>query len=313
MKTGYIWDQIFLGHDTSAYHPENPLRVKNLDFWSMEKELQGLEQVKNLNDLGRTSALRIHSNDYLLRFEKDVDTGRQWFDYFDTKIRPDTFEVALRSVSAAVSLTKQVCEGKINNGFAAIRPPGHHARVEKAKGFCFFNNVAICARYAQQVFSLKNILIIDWDVHPGDGTTNIFYDDPSVFVVSVHQDGIFNKAVGATTQTGSEEGEGSIFNIPIKERGDINDYLRLFEPELLKAAELCKPDMIFISCGFDAHYTDPVGNMKLDEKSFQRFTKLTMDIANKYCGGKIVSLLEGGYNTNTLRSNIRAHVETLMD
>jgi len=313
MKTGYIWDEIFLGHDTSIYHPENPFWVDGLDFFTMNKELQGLEQVHNRNELGRASALRIHTNDYKLRFEKDVNTGRQWFDYFDTKIKSDTFEVALRSVSAAVSLTSKVCEGKIKNGFAAIRPPGHHAKVEKAKGFCFFNNVAICARYAQQIYNMKNVLIIDWDVHPGDGTTSIFYDDPSVFVVSIHQDGIFSKAVGSTTQTGEGEGEGSIFNIPVKERGDINDYLRLFEPELIKAAQMCQPDLIFISCGFDAHYSDPVGNMNLDEKSFQRFTKFVKEIANQYCGGKIISLLEGGYNTKTLKNSVLAHVETLMD
>lgn len=312
MTTGYIWDKIFLGHKNSKMHPENPFRVDDLDFHSMRQDLPGLVEVINQEALGRPAALRIHSNKYLQRFERDATNGLEYFDYFDTKLREDTFEVALRSVSAAVSLTSAVCKGEVKNGFAAIRPPGHHATPEKAKGFCFFNNVAICARHAQMFFDCKKVLIVDWDVHPGDGTTSIFYDDPDVHVLSIHQDGIFSESVGTDDQRGRGEGEGTTYNVSLKERSNMTDYLRAFEPAVINAVERCKPDIIFISCGFDAHRGDPLGSMELDEDAFQRFTQIIMSLAAVHCNGRIVSILEGGYNTDILQSCVRSHVEILM-
>ena len=313
MKTGYIWDEIFLGHATSMYHPENPLRVNKLDFNTMNTDLPGLKKILNFKEIARPSALRVHPNDYLLRLEKESASGIEYFDYFDTKLKKDTYLVALSAVSAAVNLTIAVCKGEIKNGFAAIRPPGHHASEEKAKGFCFFNNVAICARYAQEIFNYKKVLIVDWDVHPGDGTAGIFYEDPDVHAFSIHQKGIFSESYDKDDQRGRGAGEGANYNVAMDERSNVTDYLRAFEPALLSAVERCKPDIIFISCGFDAHRGDPVGKMDLGEDAFQRFTKILMKMADIHCEGRIVSLLEGGYNASILQSCVRGHLEILMD
>jgi acetoin utilization deacetylase AcuC-like enzyme len=201
----------------------------------------------------------------------------------------------------------------VKNGFAAIRPPGHHAGAARARGFCYFNNIAICAKYAQAYFGLKKILIIDWDVHPGDGTMEIFYEDPDVYFLSIHQDGIFTDQVGTREQIGKGAGENTTCNLPLPEKSTELDYFRAFEPALERMAEQAKPELILISCGFDAHQADPLGRMSLKEESFGRMTKMVMEVAAHYCQGRVVSLLEGGYEPQALARCIHTHLETLIE
>ena len=313
MRTGYLWDPIYLGHFTTTIHPERPERAKVLNSESILKDLPGLIPIKTRPELGRPGILRVHSPKYLEFVEKEVTRGAQWLDQFENKIQHDSLQVAIHSAAGALSITDAVFKDQIDNGFAAIRPPGHHAAVESSKGFCIFNNVAICARFAQQIHNIKQVLIIDWDVHPGDGTMSIFYEDPSVHLLSLHQDGIFTKKIGTKEQKGRGEGLGTTYNFPLEEQSYELDYLKSFEPALLNAMERCRPELILISCGFDAHKGDPVGNMRLETKSFAVFTKLVREMAKDFNHPKIVSLLEGGYNPKILPGCTRAHLEQLMD
>ncbi|OVE81985.1 hypothetical protein BVY03_01675 [bacterium K02(2017)] len=312
-KTGYVWDPIYLGHFTSTIHVEIPKRAEVLDVKIMKKDLPGLIHIPIVPILGKAWAQSVHTEAYIDEVLSACKNNVPHLDSGDTKIRSDSYEVAMQSISGSLSLLGAIARGELNNGFAANRPPGHHAGVQHARGFCIFNNVAICARYAQKRFDLKRILIIDWDVHPGDGTAGIFYEDQNVHVVSIHQDNIFTDKVGLVDQNGKGAGEGTTYNKPLPKRSNEIEYLRALEPLLNKAATRCKPDLILISCGFDAHQSDPLGGMLLSAESFKKFTILVKDIANEYCGGKIVSLLEGGYNNNVLPNCVRAHLEALMD
>ncbi|MFT5286730.1 MAG: acetoin utilization deacetylase AcuC-like enzyme [Planctomycetota bacterium] len=220
--------------------------------------------------------------------------------------------VALASAAGALSLVSAVAYGEVTNGFAAVRPPGHHAGPTRARGFCIFNNAAACARFAQVHFNLKKILIVDWDVHPADGTEAIFYDDPDVHVVSVHQEGLFPITCCPPDQIGKDAGAGATWNRVIAPGTRGGEYRKTFDRVVREAAEACQPELIILSCGFDAHAADPVGGLKLDENDYARMTNVIMDLASNYCDNRLVSLLEGGYNPIVLRHSTRAHLEALL-
>lgn len=312
MRTGYVWDSRYLGYDTGKHRPERPERVAKLESTKVMVDLPGIRRIAVDAHLGLPWINRVHDTNYVDEVRAAALQGRHFLDGGDTVVRNDVFDVAVQSTSGALSLVESVMSGEVDNGFAAIRPPGHHAGPSHAKGFCVFNNVAVAARYAKERYDLGGVLIIDWDVHPADGTSGIFWEDPDIHVLSLHQKGIFSAGVGTEDQVGGGVGEGATRNVPLDARTDRNVYLSTFEREINQAAARAKPGLILISCGFDAHEGDPIGSMLLKDEDFVRMTRMVKEVANRWCDGKIVSLLEGGYNVNVVDRVARAHMAELM-
>lgn len=311
-KIGYLWDSIYLGHDTGFIYPENPKRAEAIKFSRISADLPGLINIP-VNFRLAHWVKQIHSEQYISFVEDAFVKNVKFLDRGETSVQKDTFDVATYSLCGALSLVQNLGLEKIDKGFAAIRPPGHHAGIHGTRGFCYFNNVAACARFAQNFLGLKRILIIDWDVHPGDGTTQIFYEDPDVFMFSIHQRGILSATVGADEQIGKLEGEGTTKNVNILEGAGGKEYMPVFEKELGDFVIKCKPELILISAGFDAHGADPLGGLNLSYEDFAHMTRFVMDLSKEYCGGKLISILEGGYNIGALYQCVREHVRILQE
>jgi acetoin utilization deacetylase AcuC-like enzyme len=229
----------------------------------------------------------------------------------DSPASADSYQVALNAVGGVQSAIDAVIEGKIRNAFCAIRPPGHHATKDKAMGFCFFNNVAIAAKYIQQKHKLARVLIVDWDVHHGNGTQAIFDEDPTVFYFSVHQSP-FYPGTGSAGDKGVGKGLGSKMSVPLPAGSGDAEYKKAFEERLKPAAAAFKPDFVLISAGFDAANGDLLGGMKVTPQGYAELTRIVQGIAEASCSGRLVSMLEGGYNTEALAASVEAHVRVLM-
>jgi acetoin utilization deacetylase AcuC-like enzyme len=214
------------------------------------------------------------------------------------------------SVSGALSAVDAVCEKKVKNAFCAIRPPGHHAANNGEFGFCFYNNIAVAARYAQKKHGIKKILIVDWDYHHGDGTEWAFYDDPTVLVFSTHALYAFPRS-GYAKKTGKGKGKGFNINSPLPRGADDKTVMKAFTEKLVPAAEKFKPDLVLISAGFDARHDDTLGDFQFTDKGFAALTKVTLEIAEKFSDSRVISLLEGGYNVEGLALAVEAHVNVL--
>ncbi len=226
----------------------------------------------------------------------------------DTTVSPGSWDAALRAVGAGCRAVDEVMEGKVQNAFCAIRPPGHHAEYDKPMGFCLFNNIAIAARHAQKTHGAERVAIVDFDVHHGNGTQDIFWNDPSVMYCSTHQMPLF-----PGTGSASETGAGTIVNAPLMAGDGSEQFKEAVEIMLLPRLAAFKPDLLLISAGFDAHRRDPLANINLVEEDFAWITAKLMDIADTSCNGRVVSMLEGGYDLEGLARSVAAHVMTLMD
>jgi len=230
----------------------------------------------------------------------------------DTVISRESYEVARLAAGAAVSGVDHVFKGEGANAFAFVRPPGHHATADRAMGFCLFNNAAIGARYAQARYGAERALVIDWDVHHGNGTQDIFYDDPSVFYFSTHQFPYY-PGTGSKGETGAGKGEGTTLNIPLPAHTSAASHREAFREALKIIEERFPPDLIIISAGFDSRRGDPLGNLMLEDRDFAEMTKEVMGLAERTASGRVVSILEGGYNLDTLGETVRTHVEALSE
>lgn len=239
-----------------------------------------------------------------------VSEGTGYLDA-DTVVSMWSMEAALRAAGAACAAIDLVMQGTAANAFVPVRPPGHHATPERAMGFCLFNNVAIAAKYAQNRYpEIERVAIVDWDVHHGNGTQGIFYDDPTVFFFSMHQYPWY-PGTGARGETGIGRGKNYTLNIPLKARTSAGEQKRMFEAALQDMDSRFKPDFIIISAGFDSHAGDPLGQLLLEDDDFISMTQALKQWANQNCKGRIISCLEGGYNLSTLGETVRAHVEEL--
>lgn len=223
----------------------------------------------------------------------------------------DSFNVARNAAGTAIAAVEQVVAGKYRRALCLIRPPGHHALHAAPMGFCLFNNVAVAARHAVEQLGLVRVLIVDWDVHHGNGTQDAFYSDGRVHFFSVHRSP-FYPGTGAADETGTGPGLGAIFNLPLRFGISRRELIERFHNMLESAAARAKPELILISAGFDAHRADPIGSLGLEAEDFVTLTRLVADCAGQYCGGKIVSLLEGGYNLHALAQSVQAHAEELL-
>ncbi|MDP2208947.1 MAG: histone deacetylase [Bacteroidota bacterium] len=314
-KTGFVYHDQFLLHHTGIGHPEKPERLK-----AIVSHLQTTGLWNNLQhlfiDSAPTETIRLVHSSQHIKFVKDRcdqigESGTGFLDQGDTTVSSNSYDVALLAAGGVIAAVDAVCSGVLTNAFCAIRPPGHHAETNTPMGFCLFNNVAIAARYAQNKFNVRNVAIIDWDVHHGNGTQEIFYNDPSVFYISTHQYP-FYPGTGARSERGSGKGEGFTLNCPMKAGSSEADYLQTFKNEIVPVLNTYRPELILISAGFDAHLDDPLANINLTENSFGIFTEILSEAAAKYSDKKIVSILEGGYNLNALSKSVQKHLEILM-
>jgi acetoin utilization deacetylase AcuC-like enzyme len=228
----------------------------------------------------------------------------------DTAISPGSFDAAVLAAGAGVSVARSVLEGEAKNGMAIVRPPGHHAERSLALGFCLFNNVAVLARWLLQRPGIERVLIVDWDVHHGNGTQRAFEEDPSVFYFSIHQ-WPYYPGTGAAAEKGRGAGEGTTLNVPAPAGWGDDEYRRVFEKVLEPAATEFDPDFVLVSAGFDAHAEDPLAGMRVTETGYRAMTRTVMEIADKCAGGRVVSLLEGGYHHEALPRAVAAHLEML--
>ena len=310
-STGLIFSERFTHHNTGHNHPERPARVsfvyeflKKSDIFKeltlISPKPATLKQIKS-----------VHDKYYIERVERACLKGEHLLDSVDTAISAESFRVALLAAGGVIQLTDAVMTERIRNGFALLRPPGHHAERDKALGFCIFNNVAIAAKHLQEKYGLKRILIIDWDVHHGNGTQHTFEEDPSVLFFSVHQYPYY-PGTGPENEIGRGAGEGFILNVPLKAGSGDSEYRHVFEEILYPKATAFKPEFILISAGFDAHQDDPLAHMNLSDEMYGFFTDIALKIAQASGHERIVSVLEGGYNLNAISRSIYIHLKHLM-
>ncbi|MFB0551784.1 MAG: SUMF1/EgtB/PvdO family nonheme iron enzyme [Phycisphaerae bacterium] len=310
-KTGFVYDDIYLEHKTTIGHPETPQRlvaiVNRLKTKGLYSQLFKLSP-KHVSSEWLTA---VHTPEYVERAKESCEGSVGYLDSMDVPISSESYEVALVAAGGVLCAIDAVMEKKVTNAFCAVRPPGHHALKNMAKGFCIFNNIAIGTRYVQKKHSLTKILIVDWDVHHGNGTQAEFYDDPSVLYFSVHQYP-FYPGTGSEAEMGIGKGLNYNINVPLPAGSGDADYLRVFKEKLEPAALAFSPDFVLISAGFDAHKDDLLGSMKVTAQGFAELTQIVKAIAEKCCEGRLVSVLEGGYHPDGLAASVEAHIQVLM-
>ncbi len=311
-KTALLLDPIFRKHDPGAGHPESVAR-----YTAITEVLEGAGLPERCLALEPRAALEAellacHSEEYVDTVRADIAGGSHLLSTGDTHVCEASLEVAMRAAGSVVSAVEKVFSGKADNAFCAVRPPGHHATADRGMGFCIFNNVAVAARHAQAKLGADRVAIVDWDVHHGNGTQDIFYGDGSVFFFSTHQSPWY-PGTGAAGETGEGEGEGTTLNAPFAAGSGFAEIGPVFRERFRKAMGDFKPDLVLVSAGFDSRLGDPLGDFTLTDPQFVELTEMLLEVAHKYADGRLVSVLEGGYNTGGLASAVRAHLGALMD
>lgn len=302
MKTGVVFSNEFKKHDTGRGHPESAARVDAVSRALREPTLDDkLEEIEP-RPAERDEILLVHW-DRLYKEVMETESRDKTFLDADTVASRDTARVAHLSAGAVLTAVEAVMEGKVPNAFALSRPPGHHAKPDKAMGFCVFNNLAIGAKFAQQRFQLKRVLIVDFDVHHGNGTQKAFYTSPEVLYISTHQWPHY-PGTGALAETGKDEGEGYTLNVPMPPGMGDREYMRVFRDIVIPAAIEFAPELVMVSAGFDAHQDDPLGGMNVTADGFASMTDEILRLARSTCEGKAVFALEGGYDLAALEKSI---------
>ena len=312
-RTGYVYAQRYLLHDPGAWHPERPDRLKAIHNALKEADL--LELLVRLRpDYAPLEWVeRLHDPEYIKRFKAACEQGREIFMVQDCGICQESYQIALLAVGGVMLAVEAVMGGQVDNAFCAVRPPGHHAERDRAMGFCFFNNVALGAVYALEHFGLERVAIIDWDVHHGNGTQHLFEEDPRVFYVSLHEDPQHcYPGTGYRREEGKGAGQGFTLNLPLPPHSDDSDYLTALKKEALPRLQAFAPQFVFISAGFDAHVNDPLAHMNLSREGYREMGQLLLDLAQETAGGRLVTVLEGGYNLEVLEECVEDHVRLLM-
>ena len=308
-NTGFVYSPDCLKHDTGHGHPERPARLKACidalqasHFWS---DLVQIEPVPATID----QICYAHTEPYVHRVKHHCAQSIPLA--YDTPVSTDSFYAALLSAGSVLAAADAVLTGKVNNAFALVRPPGHHATSDLGMGFCLFNNVAVAARYLQLEHKIGKVAIVDWDVHHGNGTQDIFYEDDSVFYFSIHQFPLYPGS-GLASEIGSGKGIGMTLNAPMRAESEASDYIEVFEKLLKPALIEFSPDFIIISAGFDAHCLDLLATINLTAEGFGDLTDIIVEIAARCCEGRLVSALEGGYSLEGLSESAAAHIERLL-
>lgn len=310
-KNGLYYHPSFLNHNTGHGHPERPERLRTLMSHLLNSPVW-----KKLDHLQPSPANRewihlVHPEEYVGMIETRCRRGDQILDSGDTHVCRESFDIALIAAGGVIEAVDQVLGGKLVSAFCAGRPPGHHAGTSTVMGFCLFNNIAIGARYAQKNHGIRRVAIVDWDVHHGNGTQEIFYEDDSVLFVSLHQYP-FYPGTGAKGERGRGRGEGFTVNIPMNAGSGEREYVEAFDVEVIPTLNAFRPELLMISAGFDAHRDDPLAQIELTDCSYGILTEKVRGVAEKHCGGRIVSVLEGGYDLQALARSVEKHLEALL-
>lgn len=311
LSTGFIFDERFLHHNAGRMHPESPKRLTvTMDFLNQKPWFSQLQSVST-QSADEESLFLVHSSAYIERAKESCAGGWRFLDTADVGICEDSFAIAKLAAGSVLALGDAVMQKQIQNGFALIRPPGHHAEENQAMGFCLFNNIAILAKYLQKKYGLEKVLILDWDAHHGNGTQHAFEEDPSVFYASLHQYP-FYPGTGAWHEQGVGRGKGSTLNCPMSAGAGDKEFETAFVEKILPAANHFKPEIVLISAGFDAHKADPLASLNVSTEFYGWMTERMKEVAAKHSQSKIISLLEGGYNLDFLPESIALHIEKLL-
>jgi acetoin utilization deacetylase AcuC-like enzyme len=303
-RTGIVKDDKYLNHCLEDDHPERPERLQVLYSMLEEPDMAGRFEQIPARSATREELLLVHSPEYVRDLEATEGTAFTSLDS-DTGTCALSNEAALLAAGGLCGAVAAVCSGEVRNAFALIRPPGHHAEKSCAKGFCLYNNIAIAAKFAQKQLGLERILIVDWDLHHGNGTQHSFEQDPTVLYFSVHQRRTF-PGTGKFRETGKGRGKGFTVNLPLPAGCGDGDYLLLFEKILKPIAGEFAPHIVLVSAGFDIHAADPMGAMAVSTQGFAGLTRSIMEIAESTCDGRLVMSLEGGYDLASLRDSVKA-------
>ncbi len=311
-KTGFLYGDVYLRHKTGPGHPERPERLT-----AIVERLRKTGLMETLVPLAPAPAAMeyltaIHSPAYVERVAKACGEGAASIDSLDVAVSQESYAVAVQAAGGVLAAVDAVMAGRVRNAFGAVRPPGHHALRDKAMGFCIFNNVAVAARYVQKKHGLAKVLIADWDVHHGNGTQAAFYADPTVFYFSTHRYPYY-PGTGAADETGTGAGLGTTLNVPLPAGAGDAELTRAFVEKLEPAARAFKPDFVLVSAGFDAHADDPLGGLKVTAEGFGGLTRIVRRIADAHCRGRLVSVLEGGYDLAALAASVESHLRALLE
>jgi len=306
VPTAFLADPIAKEHATVPGHPERPAR------WDAAVRGLGGAALAEAppREATREELALCHTPGYIDTAKHDVEAGYTSLSTGDTDICGRSYEAALRATGTCLNAIDLVMDGRADNAFCIARPPGHHATPDRGMGFCLFNNVAIAARYAQRRYGVERVLIADWDVHHGNGTQDIFYDDPSVFFFSTHQSPWY-PGTGSERERGENEGDGATMNCPFPAGSGRDEILGAFRTKLLPAMRDYRPDLVLISAGFDSRTGDPLGHFLLTDDDFAELTYLLQEVADRHCNGRLVSVLEGGYSLDGLTRAVAAHTGAL--
>ena len=313
-RTGLVLTHRYMEHDTGPHHPERPERIgvliERVEQAGLASRVQPIEVVPA--DLALIEA--VHPPEYISRIRSACERRAGWIDTPECPVCDVTFEIARLAVGGCVAAADAVMDGRIQNAFCAVRPPGHHAERRRAMGFCYFNNIAILAEYLRGHHGLKRIAIVDWDVHHGNGTQHHFDRDPNVLYCSIHQDPhTLYPGTGFDWEIGLEAGAGATLNVPMEPGSGDDEYHWAFDQRILPKIREFRPEFILVSAGFDAHRDDPLAHIMLTTEAFGWMTRELGRLAESLCHGRMISILEGGYHLRALADSVQLHIETLID
>jgi acetoin utilization deacetylase AcuC-like enzyme len=307
LPTALLYDERYLLHQTGPDHPERPERIEAVWEYLQKRDFFPSLLLLKPADAPLEWIQEVHEPSYIERVKVACAKKEAFIDSLDTAVSPESYEIARLATGGVLRLIDAVFQGEARNGFALLRPPGHHAERDQALGFCLFNHVAIGARYAQKKYKIQKVLIVDWDVHHGNGTQHFFEEDPSVFYFSAHQFP-FYPGTGYSWERGIRSGYGATLNIPLPAGTRDEDYLKAFDEQFLPRASEFRPEFILISAGFDAHREDPLAGLELTEGAYREMTQRLKEVAKGSAGERIVSVLEGGYNLEALARSVEEHL-----
>ena len=311
-RTGLVLDPTFRRHDPGHGHPEQPGRLIAIEQALGERGLTEACTLLPRRPATRDELLQLHESEYIDRLEHACRTGQPFIDCRDSGICPDSYEVALQAVGTVIEAADAIVAGTVRNAFCAVRPPGHHALPDLSMGFCLFNNVALAAERLIRVHGLQRVLILDWDVHHGNATQAMFESRSDVLYISLHgHPSCVYPGTGWETETGTGDGEGFTLNIPMLPGAGDAEYRRAFDERITPAVEAYRPQFVLVSAGYDAHRLDPLAPICLEDESFRWMTEMALACAAESAGGRLLSVLEGGYNVVVLGRCVAEHVEAL--